>query len=826
MGANSRKVGARGTEDSPFVMILEAPGTEELKFGAPVCGPSGDLLNKMVPPDFDFDDAFIINAMQCRPPKFPDKNKEKDFKAKACSACRNRLLAQVFKHPRKCVLAMGAWSNSALTGNYSFKITQKRGTPYGIKDAITEQEVIVIPAVHPAFLLRGGGNPKEFQKDIYYAYNVAYGHTDRPAAPAVRTAVWKDPNYTVVETADDVAGIHRKVQELSGGREKGIVVTCDIETSSFDFLTGYILSIGFYWDNPGDTAAIIPGRCLESALEFQLLRMLEDPCIKFNWHFGKFDFKFLKYGELIKQEGYTPIHEDTGLLSYALSEATKDHDLDEVAKNILGAPEHKKEIKQWVPNKNSSYANIPEPNLFDYHAKDLKKQHLIYEQLRPAVAADPHLEKLYTRTLIPGSHFLAGVEMYGIAVDFDFVRINRDGANEDDVKRGLVPSLFDDKGERIEIGLVKEQERIAAQLADIAGLNINPNSPDEVSALLYDQLKLTINGKRPEGTAKEILAKLPNHPAVKLVKQYRRNVRMLTTYVAHVERYHNNGIVHTSYKLHVTPTGRLSSSEPNLQNIPREGRYKRMYCARKGHKLLEGDYNSAELRMLAALSGDKFLTGVFLDGKRNLHDEVTEAMYGPNWRVDDNNRIRGKAINFGIPYGREAFSVAMEFDISVGEGQRLIDAWFARAPEAEKFLNWCGAAAREGRTLITVFGRKRRPGVVSPERVDGLQNEFKNFNMQSPISDFTLHSAMEMKYDLSKWDARTVNLVHDSTLTEVPDHPEAIRECSKIVNEVMEEVPTKWIHTPIRFVVDLKLGSHWGLGKKHVVDVEEERKAA
>lgn len=813
MGQNSRKVGARGTENSPFVMVLEAPGTEELKFGAPVCGPSGELINQMVPKDFDFDDAFIINAMQCRPPKTQDQNRDKEFKAKACAACRARVLDQVFRFPRKCVLAMGAWSNSSLTGNYGFKITQKRGEPYAIKTPLGD-DLIIVPAVHPAFLLRGSGNPKEFQKDIFLAFNIAWGHTERPLAPVVRSHKWVDPTYQVVETVHDIVALHRKLFFLSRGNPFGVTVTSDIETSGFNYLTDYILSIGFYWDTKLDQAAIIPGRALiDDAFQYYLGSMLQDPHIRYVWQFGKFDQKFLQYGELL--EGYAVVHEDTGLLSYTLSEATKDHELDEQAKNVLGAPEHKNALKQWVPNKKSSYSNVPEPVLFDYHAKDLKKTHLIYEYKRPLVAADPHSEKLYTRTLIPASHFLAGVEQYGIAVDFDYHRINRDGATEEDVQRGLVPTLHDKDGKRIEIGLVKEQENIAREVADMAGWNCNPNSPDEVAQLLYKQFELTINGRVPDDTRKETLAKLPNHPAVKLIKQFRRNVRMLSTYVAAVEREAIDGIIHTSYKLHVTPTGRLSSTEPNLQNIPREPRYRRMYRARPGYVLIEGDYNSAELRMLAALSGDEFLTGVFLDDKRNLHDEVSLAMYGPNWAVDDNNRIRAKAINFGIPYGRDAYSIAIEFDISPGEAQRLIDAWFKRAPQAQKFLNRSGQAAAEGLSLITVFGRKRRPGVVSPERLRGLQNEFKNFHMQSPISDFTLHSAMEMKSLILPYDSHCVNLVHDSVVTEVPDNPEIIKKVCKIITETMERVPTEWIDTQIKFKSDLKIGTHWGLGIKY-----------
>jgi DNA polymerase-1 len=187
-------------------------------------------------------------------------------------------------------------------------------------------------------------------------------------------------------------------------------------------------------------------------------------------------------------------------------------------------------------------------------------------------------------------------------------------------------------------------------------------------------------------------------------------------------------------------------------------------------------------------------------------------MYGANWTQDQ--RIRAKAVNFGIPYGREAFSIAEEFDIPVSEAQRLIDAWFARAPEATAFLKRARSAPSQGRTLITVFGRKRRPGVVSAERAHGLMNEFANFNMQSPISDFTLHSGIQMLPRLKREGAMIVNLIHDSVLTEFPDDSlEREQQVAGIVKETMESVPKQWIRTPIVFRVDIKVGTHWGLLK-------------
>lgn len=814
----SRKVGARGNPESPLVIIGEGPGTEEIRYGTPFCGPSGDLLNTSVPGDFDFDDAYIINAMQCRI-KTGKPAKDKELKARGCAACRNRTLNQIFQYPRKAILALGAWANSSLTADYDFKITQKRGIIYSINDPITGEEIPVIAAFHPAFLLRGKGNIKTFREDIAEAFAIAY-----PQYYSLRHhSNWEDPAFTILDTVDAINKYHATLEwAVAHVQVEEFKIASDIETSGFNPITDRILCIGFYLPslmdivsghpNFVDTAAIIPDYALkDSEIHKATSRLLSNEMFRFVWQFGKFDEKFLYQNNLIDRD-LAIVHEDTGLISYTLSEATKDHDLDEQAKNTLGAPDHKHVLKQWVPKKTDSYEKVPSPVLWDYLAKDLKKTYMLWEHNRPLVAADPALEKLYVHTLIPASHLLAEIEAYGIHVDWDYVRINREGATQEDVEQGLVESVEKEKG--LEWELIDIENRLQI----IAGYSVNPNSPPEVASLLYDRFGLRIKGRRPTDTTKETLEKLPKHPAVELVRKYRSTTKMLSTYVKAIEEQAIDDRIHTTFKLHITPTGRLSSTEPNLQNIPRMARYRRMYCAKPGFKLMEGDYNSAELRMLAVLSGDDFLTGVFLDDKRNLHDEVSIEMYGANFTGDQ--RIRAKAINFGIPYGREAFSIAEEFDITTKEAQRLIDVWFARAPKAKAFLDRSRSAPRLGKTLVTVFGRKRRPGVVSHERLHGLMNEFANFHMQSPISDFTVHSAIEMLPRLKKEGAHIVNLIHDSAVAEFPaDSIEREQQVAGIIKETMEHVPTKWITTPIRFKVDLKCGTHWGLAEKYEIRV-------
>lgn len=743
-------------------------------------------------------DTYIIGATQCRMPMIEKQRAAQEFRINAVMQCRDRALKQLWEKPRDLVIAMGAAAGISVLGDTTFKITQRRGEVLSTIDLIRGNVVRVYPILHPGYLLRGG-NLQVFRSDLDEAFKLA-------RSGVARQDLWEPPKINILESPDQIWELAQTLADEAqdAGLEYNLV-SGDFETSGFSPINDYILDFGLY-DKARDTAhLILPELVAEQpAYKEAVTALLTHPEIRWVWQNGKFDIRFAWMNGWVPY-GTDIIHEDTLLLSYALNETAKQHDLDEQAKNRLGAPEHKAEIKQWVKNKKDSYSKIPILKRHEYLAKDLKKTHQLFQETRDLVAADADTELLYTKTLIPASALLCEIELFGIGVDLDYVRINHYGATQADVDAGLI------KQEDLhrEIGLLAEIENCTKQLKEIVGYEVNPNSPGQVKELLYERLGLRIKGKIPTDTSKETMAKLPAHPAVRLIKQYRALVKRLSTYVVAIENKHINGRIHTTFKLHITPTGRLSSSEPNIQNIPRDSRWKRMYRAPKGRVIVEADYNTAELRALAALSGDAVLTAIFMDDKRNLHDEVATDMYGPNFDADQ--RIRAKAINFGIPYGREAFSIAEEFDIEPEEAQRLIDAWMARFPEAAKFIAWARSRPMANEALVSVFGRKRRPGIVSGERLHGLMNEFANFSFQTLITDFNMHSAMRMHADLKKCGAHLCNLVHDSALTECPDKEPIIRDVRDIMQYYMEGTPKLWLETPIIFKADFKVGTHWGM---------------
>lgn len=741
-----RKIKGRGNPNSPFVLVGEGPGHEELQANIPFAGQSGKLLHSIIPEDSDY---YILNSMEC----FPAGKTPKRIKQGIIS-CRGRLVHELRKVPRKLIVAMGGVAAQSLTGNFDLKITQERGKL--INSDLAELGILL--TIHPAFILRGGGQLKDLKADLEYAMGLLGGED---------SSKWREPTHLVWGRDNPT-----KCEAL---RQK--LLTCndlsdDIETSGFDFTSDQILSVGFSSSANPTEVLIFPGDQLEAARG-----LIEHPGMC--WHNGKFDIKFLR------RRGFKArVDDDTMLLSYCLNENHGVHDLEQLMANELRAPDYKDMLKPWVPKKTDSYSNVPPDVLYKYHAIDLCGTAMVRPILRKRVAQDPVLEKLYTKVLIPASEMLARVEDRGMLIDPERVEENKEY-------------------------LTKELTKANAQLNEVAGWQINPNSHKQVAVLLYDQLKFR-KTRYGRSTAKEVVALLPqDHPAIKALKICRRMGKMLSTYTdSFLALRDSEGLIHSTYLLHGTPTGRLASRNPNLQNIPREPRFKGMIIARPGRRLLEADLNQAELRSLACLSEDDFLCAIYRDNTRSLHKEVAKDRYGLNYTPDQ--YIRAKAVNFGIVYGRSAFSIAEEFSCSKREAQEDIDAWWERSPKARDFVNKCRNAPLRGQVIVTPFGRKRRFGVVSRENLIAVQNAAANFPHQSIASDINLTAAIEAQPYLEAIDCYIINLVHDSIIVDIPDNNAVEEQASRILQDMMQSKPIEWGITTVPFLADVKSSYRWG----------------
>jgi DNA polymerase-1 len=343
----------------------------------------------------------------------------------------------------------------------------------------------------------------------------------------------------------------------------------------------------------------------------------------------------------------------------------------------------------------------------------------------------------------------------------------------------------------------------------------------QMAELLYDGVRLPmIKGSR--STDADTLDMLPANPVVAKVKEYRRSAKIYSTYVKCLydfdldpqgkpgDNLHSDGYIHSTYLLHGSVTGRLASRNINVQNIPREADIRSQFVVKEGRRYIELDLNQAELRCLAELSRCPDLGAIYLDEKHpGLHHEMSVFLFGEGYTDED--KMRTKAVNFGIVYGRTAPSLAEEFKTPVDEAQRWIDGWFKRFPGAAKFITSCRNAPLEGRILITPFGRKRRFGVVSWENKTAVQNEASNFPHQSIASDCNLEAAERIYNTFAKdYDARPCNLVHDSNLWDMPDDDDICAEFGYRVIQTMESVPKEYGLTTIPFKADGKMGYRWG----------------
>ena len=811
MNAEYKIVPAKGPIDSPFVIVGEAPGRQEVKLGQPFVGPSGMVLDHALNqfPKGSYPAPYFTNVV----PHLLQVDKDPAILSKFASEHTPRLIEELKQHPRKVILALGAVALWALTGDHSLKITKRRGEVF--KSPFAESGIVA--ATHPAFLLRGNGSFRQFKADIAYAINLANGGQPHQFTP---------PTWEYVDTIEKVNVFLAKVEAHKG------IIAGDIETGGFSHRMDKILVAGFTLD--GKHVYVIPGRKREYKPEQNMLPYIGvmwdktfAPNVKYCWHNGKFDVKFFwhQYNQTAR------VDEDTMLMSYALDETRGIHDLEQVAGDWLGSPNWKG-ILDSHKKAGDSYDVIPESVLTKYMAYDIANTYNLVPILRPLISMDAGSERLYTKTLIPGSHFLAIVEACGMAVDKSRVKENAEAYEAE-------ANIYETEIQAIAkaAGLAESEQQTTKNGKKIKKvMAINVNSPTQLSPFLFDTLKIPTKDR---STNKEVLENLPDHPVVLALRKYRKINKGLSTYITPVEDHlQDDGRVHQSYLLHGTATGRLACRDPNLQNIPREPKLRGQFIPREGYCYVEVDLNQAELRSLACLSGDDELCRIYTDPNSNgLHNEVRQDLYGDpaNWndflfekyqnkwyitgdskeailkRILEEQKMRCKNVNFGIVYGVTPFGLAEQIEDTPQEAARMLAGWATKFPKAWGFINLCRAAPLKGQNLVTVFGHKKRFGIVTPETLASIQNEAANFPHQSTASTITIHGGMRIQDKLRReYDTDIVNLVHDSILMEVPESYEAVEAVAKIAIDELEQVPIDWGITRIPFKAEAKVGSRWG----------------
>ena len=547
---------------------------------------------------------------------------------------------------------------------------------YGFKQALRELE-------------GGAGNAEnELAADRAGLRATAAGHA-RSSAPAEApdaALAAKGEYETVVEPA--------QLQALLAKLQAADEFAFDCETDSLDPMRARLVGLSFAVE-PGRAWYLpvghdYPGAPAQLALDTvrdALRPVFADPARRKLGQHGKYDLHVLRrHG--IDVAGYA---DDTMLESFVYNATASRHDMDSLAKRYLGYDTVKYADVTGKGAKAISFSQVALDDATRYAAEDADVTLRLHRVLSARLAAEPALERVYREIEIPLVPVLERIEANGVMIDADELR-----------------RQSQDLGKRM---LAAQQKA-----TELAGRTFNLDSPKQLQALLFDELKLPALIKTPTGqpsTNEEALEAIADqHELPRIILEYRGLAKLRSTYTDKLSEIVNpdTGRVHTSYHQAGAATGRLASSDPNLQNIPirtDDGRrIRRAFVAPEGCKLVACDYSQIELRIMAHLSEDDGLLRAFASGA-DIHRATAAEVFGKAMdEVSGNERRAAKAINFGLMYGMSAFGLARQLGIGRGEAQDYIALYFSRYPGVRDFMERTRQDAREKGYVETVFGRR------------------------------------------------------------------------------------------------------------------------
>ncbi len=574
------------------------------------------------------------------------------------------------------------------------------------------------------------------------------------------------------------------------------LIAFDTETTSLEAVRAEIVGVSFT-DRDGEGAYVplahdypgVPDQLPRKAVLEKLKPLLEDAKLpKIGQNF-KYDLNVLaNYGITLAGMRY-----DTMLESYVLDSTASRHDMDSLALKYLGYKTLKYEDVAGKGKHQINFSEVPLDRATAYAAEDADITFRLHRHLWPRLNATPSLVKLFDEIEMPLVPVLARMERHGVLIDVAMLR-----------------SQSHELGKR-----VLEIEREAHKLA---GQPFNMGSPKQIQEVLYDKHKLPVLRKTPTGqpsTAEEVLQELAlDYPLPQLILEFRSLSKLKSTYTDKLPEMINpeTGRVHTSYHQAVAATGRLSSTDPNLQNIPvrtAEGRrIRQAFVAAPGYKILSADYSQVELRIMAHLSGDQGLIQAFAE-KRDVHRATAAEVFGVDpARVTDDMRRAAKAINFGLIYGMSAFGLARQLRIERVAAQEYVERYFTRYPGVREFMDRTRETARRQGYVETLFGRRLHTSEINAANMNRRQAAERaaiNAPMQGTAADLIKLAmiAVDRWMAESGLDIRMIMQVHDELVFEVAEN--AVEQAREHVRAAMSGVA----ELSVPLVVDIGQGGNW-----------------
>ena len=592
------------------------------------------------------------------------------------------------------------------------------------------------------------------------------------------------------ETLLTEADLNRWVEKLKQAK----LFALDTETDNLDYMAANLVGISFALEN--GEAAYLPlqldylgaPKTLEKTTALTLLKpVLENPAIQKVGQNFKYDLTiFARNGIDVQGVAF-----DTMLESYVLN-STGRHNMDDLAKRYLGHQTISFEEIAGKGKNQLTFNQIPLEKAAEYAAEDadvtMKLQQVLWEKL----SKEPTLEKLFKEMELPLLGVLSRMERRGVLIDSD--------------------ALFLQSNE-----IANRLSELEEQAYVLAGQPFNLASTKQLQEILFDKLGLPVIQKTPKGapsTNEEVLEELAfSHELPKVLVEHRGLSKLKSTYTDKLPQMVNpqTGRVHTSYHQAVTATGRLSSSDPNLQNIPirnEEGRrIRQAFIAREGFTVVAADYSQIELRIMAHLSQDQGLINAFTQGK-DIHRSTAAEIFGVALdEVTSEQRRNAKAINFGLIYGMSAFGLSRQLGIGRADAQSYMDLYFKRYPGVQTFMHDIREKAKAQGYVETLFGRRLYlPDINSSNgmRRKAAERVAINAPMQGTAADIIKRAMIQLDQTLQNDpDIAMIMQVHDELVFEV--RSEKVAFYSELIKTQMESAAD----LVVPLIVDVGQGTNW-----------------
>lgn len=574
------------------------------------------------------------------------------------------------------------------------------------------------------------------------------------------------------------------------------LISFDTETDALDAMRANLVGISLAvepgraayipvgHDYPGAPAQLPPEQVLAA-----LRPALEDPSKKKLGQHGKYDLHVLRrHG--VNVQGY---HDDTMLESFVLNSTATRHDMDSLAMRYLGYTTIKFEEVAGKGAKQISFSQVGLDEACRYAAEDADVTLRLHHALQPQLQATPSLDSVYRDIEMPLVPVLTRIEANGVHIDMAELR-----------------RQSQDLGSRM---LAAQQKA-----TELAGRTFNLDSPKQLQAVLFDELQLPALVKTPKGqpsTNEEALEAIAEqHELPRVILEYRGLAKLRSTYTDKLPEMINQdtGRVHTSYHQSGAATGRLSSSDPNLQNIPirtEDGRrIRRAFVAPPGRKILACDYSQIELRIMAHLSEDPGLVRAFEQGVDVHRATAAEVFSRSLEEVTSNERRAAKAINFGLMYGMSAFGLARNLGIDRGQAQDYVALYFSRYPGVRDFMERMRQQAREQGYVETLFGRRLYLNDINA-RNQGLRAGAERAAINAPMQGTAADIIKRAMVKVDSWladhsdQAKMILQVHDELVFETESgFLDTLR--LKVV-----ELMSSAAELRVPLVVDAGVGDNW-----------------